>query len=778
MAAVAQPADQVSDMLQSLKVDTANKPGETNSEAPPSQDGNSSDGSADASASGGTGDAASNNGAHEGVIEPGVYYAANGYAPHGYVYEYPHGVAGFEGPVTGEWDEYARFVGVDGVEIPAQGVYGENGSVLYHHPGYGFASQPAYGPYNPGAPIPTMGADGQLYGPQAFQYPGHMYQQPVSPGGQYMSTPTSMAGDAPTSGPGEPGPPGVEGGNGTMANGSNVSMGPRPGYPVTLIPSHGPYARGVLPLAIHNPQDIRNYEGLRAGAPSWADVTKITEGQQRPGVPAMHVVSQPLSAPGIPSQSMRPITPMQLHISGAPQQRSHSIASPTLGPGALARGYPPLGRVMQSPNGSGRGGRGMPGSGMDSRSNGGRGWIGVDKGKPRGGRGAGPLGNGSGNLDILNEQNRGPRTTRIRSQRTTPGVLRHTRGQGAGANGSNEALSAVANRELYNRPDFQTKYDQAKFFVIKSYSEDDVHKSIKYNVWASTPNGNKRLEGAYQDAQTRQGPCPVFFFFSVNASGQFCGVAEMTGPVDFNKSVDYWQQDKWNGRFPVKWHIIKDIPNCQFRHIILENNDNKPVTNSRDTQEVKFEQGVEMLNIFKSYASKTSILDDFQFYESRQRAMQEKRARQQAQQLRELQRQQGGGRAGNEPEQTRSEQGRPQLLQPTPAESMQLQQPKAPKLEKPAETVVEDNSHGKGGGSAEAVVSSCSPAVEGASTASLQKKSSSKSSSSETKEETVAASDNKSGDLQTPEESKDIVVANETIVDDKLVKEQKPSTLE
>lgn len=74
--------------------------------------------------------------------------------------------------------------------------------------------------------------------------------------------------------------------------------------------------------------------------------------------------------------------------------------------------------------------------------------------------------------------------------------------------------------------------------------------------------------------------------FQVNASGQFCGVAEMTGPVDFTKSVDYWQQDKWNGRFPVTWHIIKDIPNCQFRHIILENNENKPVTNSRDTQEV------------------------------------------------------------------------------------------------------------------------------------------------------------------------------------------------
>ncbi|KAL3701439.1 hypothetical protein R1sor_019461 [Riccia sorocarpa] len=770
MAAVAQPVDQVSDMLQGLKVDTASKPGEANSEAPPSQDGNSSDGSADASASGGTGDAASNNGAHEGAAEPGMYYPANGYAPHGYVYhDYSHG---------GEWEDYGRFVGVDGVELPAQGVYGENGSVLYHHPGYGFASQPGYGPYNQGPPIPTMGADGQLYGPQAFQYPGHMYQQPVSPGGQYI--PTSAAGEAPTSGPGEPGPPGVEGGNGTGASGTNVSMGPRPGYPVTMIPSHGPYARGVLPLAIHNPQDIRNFEGLRAGAPSWADVTKITEGQQRPGVPAIHLVSQPVPTPGVPSQSMRPITPLQLHISGGAPQRSHSISSPTLGPGTLARGYPPLGRVMQSPNGSGRGGRGMSGSAMDSRSNGGRGWIGIDqKGKGRGGRGGGPLGNGSGNLDVLSEQNRGPRTTRIRNQRATPGVLRHTRGQGTGTNGNSEALSALTNRDQYNRPEFPTKYDQAKFFVIKSYSEDDVHKSIKYNVWASTPNGNKRLDAAYQDAQSKQGPCPVFFFFSVNASGQFCGVAEMTSPVDFNRSVDFWQQDKWSGRFSVKWHVIKDIPNCQFRHIILENNDNKPVTNSRDTQEVKFEQGLEMLNIFKNYASKTSILDDFQFYESRQRAMQEKRARQQAQHVREMQRQQGGGRTSNEPEQGRPEQARPQVLQPTPAESMQqLQQPKVVKsekpVEKPVETVVEETSHAKGGGP-EATVSSTPPAVDGVSAATLQRKPSLKSSAPETKEDPVTASD---GNPQTAEEAKEKPVVSDTVVDDSLGKDQKPSTSE
>ena len=67
----------------------------------------------------------------------------------------------------------------------------------------------------------------------------------------------------------------------------------------------------------------------------------------------------------------------------------------------------------------------------------------------------------------------------------------------------------------------------------------------------------------------------------------------MVGNVDFHKNVEYWQQDKWNGSFPVKWHIVKDVPNSLLKHITLENNENKPVTNSRDTQEVL---GLEVLS--------------------------------------------------------------------------------------------------------------------------------------------------------------------------------------
>ncbi|KAL9140630.1 hypothetical protein ABFS82_14G049500 [Erythranthe guttata] len=279
-----------------------------------------------------------------------------------------------------------------------------------------------------------------------------------------------------------------------------------------------------------------------------------------------------------------------------------------------------------------RSGMGYASNGYDSRGNG-RGWMAVDnKYKPRG-RGNGFYSYGNESVDGLNELNRGPRAKTSKNQKGFTPVALAVKGQDTPLTvtaENEEKLSSVApDREQYNQPEFSVTYDDARFFIIKSYSEDDVHKSIKYNVWASTPNGNKKLDAAYQDAQQRPGGCPVFLFFSVNTSGQFVGVAEMTGPVDFNKNVEYWQQDKWVGCFPVKWHIVKDLPNSLLKHITLENNENKPVTNSRDTQEVKLDQGLQVLKIFKDHTSKQCILDDFEFYEDRQKRIQEKKAKQQ-----------------------------------------------------------------------------------------------------------------------------------------------------
>lgn len=65
----------------------------------------------------------------------------------------------------------------------------------------------------------------------------------------------------------------------------------------------------------------------------------------------------------------------------------------------------------------------------------------------------------------------------------------------------------------------------------------------------------------------------------------------------------------------MRWIYVKDVPNVQLRHIRLENNENKPVTNSRDTQEVPHAKGLQVLRIMHSYRHSTSIFDDFIHYE-------------------------------------------------------------------------------------------------------------------------------------------------------------------
>lgn len=59
----------------------------------------------------------------------------------------------------------------------------------------------------------------------------------------------------------------------------------------------------------------------------------------------------------------------------------------------------------------------------------------------------------------------------------------------------------------------------------------------------------------------------------------------MVGPVDYQNDMDFWCMDEWIGSFPVKWHIIKNVRDSTFQSILLQNNEDKPVTSSRDTQE-------------------------------------------------------------------------------------------------------------------------------------------------------------------------------------------------
>ncbi|KAF8323374.1 YTH-domain-containing protein [Clavulina sp. PMI_390] len=165
----------------------------------------------------------------------------------------------------------------------------------------------------------------------------------------------------------------------------------------------------------------------------------------------------------------------------------------------------------------------------------------------------------------------------------------------------------------YNPTNIDIRPPNARFFVIKSFTEEDVQKSLKYEIWSSTDPGNKRLDKAFRE---NNGRGPIFLFFSVNTSGHFCGMAEMLSPLDYSQTSSVWAQDKWKGSFKVRWIFVRDIPNGILRGIKLENTpERKPVTNSRDTQELLPDAGSEMMRIFLTHQAKTSLLQDYTYYE-------------------------------------------------------------------------------------------------------------------------------------------------------------------
>ncbi|WCJ43663.1 evolutionarily conserved C-terminal region 2 [Euphorbia peplus] len=458
-------------------------------------------------------------------------------------------------------------------EFPKKDIYGNNGTLTYQQ-SYDYSP---YGTYP--SPNSTMGNDGHLYGAQHYQYPAPFYHAAASTGSQ-IEVPTSAplsAGTAAT--------------NNTLNNASvNKIDGPKPFRPVNKKSSssfNSSYNQGARFSPSYDPR--YGYDGYQSPVP-WVDPSMYTNGLHATNAGFSHLNSQP--SRGQASGAMNMMYPYN-------------------------RAYGQYGY---------RGGAGFGSYNGNSWTNG-RGWVVVDNKYRTKGRVF-----GNENAEGLSELNRGPRGKGFKNPTEPVVVAQPVEKENLSlTENKEENISQVPDSAHYNMEDFPEDYSDAKFFVIKSYSEDDVHKSIKYGVWASTPNGNKKLDAAYSFAKESSAGCPVFLLFSVNTSGQFVGLAEMMGPVDFNKTVDYWQQEKWIGCFPVKWHIIKDVPNSSLRHITLENNENKPVTNSRDTQEVILEKGIQVLKIIKSHKGKTSILDDFGFYAARERIMQEKRAKQKIQ---------------------------------------------------------------------------------------------------------------------------------------------------
>ncbi|XP_047948758.1 uncharacterized protein LOC125194538 [Salvia hispanica] len=429
---------------------------------------------------------------------------------------------------TMDWEDQHRFSGVDSQDIHYTVATNENTPYVYYSPNYGYGQSP-FNPYNPYIPGAVVGADGSIIPAQQF-YALPSYEDPA-----------------------------------TSASYLPVVFQPRPdavanGIVDSFIDTSGSFnkADGLGSkhnLALNTPNSSLTAMGDASCQRN--SFVKMSQGRVNMGTGKQH--SSSITSGSINSQA----APLISQIRG-PQGMESSLRGKASA----------VGIQLKTAFTSGNGASTFKSINYSHAS--------VKKVKPNMLSGRAPDDERAGS-DISSDQDRGSRMSKSKNQLIVKAYTLRAGNPDAQGN-------IIISRDQYNRVDFPVEYSNAKFFVIKSYSEDDVHKSIKYNVWSSTPNGNKKLSAVYEDAKRISAGdprgCPIFLFFSVNASGQFCGIAEMTGPVDFNRDMDFWQQDKWSGSFPVKWHIIKDLPNPNFRHIILENNENKSVTNSRDTQEV------------------------------------------------------------------------------------------------------------------------------------------------------------------------------------------------
>ncbi|XP_046633047.1 YTH domain-containing family protein 2-like [Daphnia pulicaria] len=142
-------------------------------------------------------------------------------------------------------------------------------------------------------------------------------------------------------------------------------------------------------------------------------------------------------------------------------------------------------------------------------------------------------------------------------------------------------------------------------YIIKSYSEDDIHRSIKYEIWCSTEHGNKRLDAAFRE---RDGKGPVYLYFSFKGSGHFCGMAEMSLAVDMSSTLSVWSQEKWRGQFTVKWIYVKIVPSAALCFTFgWKTTRTSPLQIHAIPKRFPLKRGRQVLKILHSYRHATSI---------------------------------------------------------------------------------------------------------------------------------------------------------------------------
>lgn len=161
--------------------------------------------------------------------------------------------------------------------------------------------------------------------------------------------------------------------------------------------------------------------------------------------------------------------------------------------------------------------------------------------------------------------------------------------------------------------------EHAQFFILRSSNDDNIHKAVKYHLWCTTSGGKVALSNAWKDAEKKGLTPEIYLIFSVVNSNHFLGVAKMTSDMKDDETFKYWWEPmKWFGSFQIQWLFIKDIHESIFDKMKEENAGTNSFVNMKDSSKLSYENGKEVLAIFRDYESKTSIFGFFSFMDLRE----------------------------------------------------------------------------------------------------------------------------------------------------------------
>ncbi|KAL4511862.1 hypothetical protein ABPG72_012707 [Tetrahymena utriculariae] len=148
-----------------------------------------------------------------------------------------------------------------------------------------------------------------------------------------------------------------------------------------------------------------------------------------------------------------------------------------------------------------------------------------------------------------------------------------------------------------------------RFFQMKAYQWEAIKAGVLYGTWSTSIDQNILLDQAFCEAK---GKYPIILFFSINQSKSFQGVAIMKSRVN-----PQWRQDVWDGTkkfqglFFIEWIYVQHILSTEFKGILNSLNFNKPVINQRNGQEINYEAGIQMLEVFMKQSQSKRIDHDY-----------------------------------------------------------------------------------------------------------------------------------------------------------------------